>query len=71
MPEIVCLAQNNNSIWKALTIAFDIAFILGGSILLGFFLDSWIHTTPLFILLFILLGVFVAFYKIIKIGAKK
>ncbi len=51
----------------AFEIAFQIVLIIGGSIGLGLVLDHWLGTLPLFVLVFSLLGVGSAFWRIIQL----
>lgn len=52
---------------NAFEIAFQIAIMIGGAIGLGLALDRWLGTLPLFILVFSLLGVGGAFWRIIQL----
>lgn len=51
----------------AFEIAFQIVIIIGGAIALGLFLDNWLNTLPLFVIVLSLLGVGSAFWRIIQL----
>ena len=52
----------------AFEIAFQIVIIIGGLIGLGLVLDNWLGTLPLFVLVFSLLAVAGAIWRIIQLA---
>lgn len=44
---------------------------LVGGVLLGLFLDNWLHTKPIFVLIFIVVGSIATFYNLIKLTRDK
>lgn len=63
---IDCLGQNKNkSFVVAIGMGLDLASQIIGCIiiglLIGYFLDKWLNTTPLFLIIFLILGIAAAF----------
>ena len=50
-----------------LNLGFYLATPLVAGIFLGLFLDNWLHTKPIFILIFIVFGSVASFYNLIKL----
>ena len=55
---------------SAISVGFEIAVIIGGSLLCGIWLDQKAQTLPLFIIMFLLLGIVGSFWRILKLGNK-
>jgi len=58
--------MNVKGILIASSFAFEAMIIVGIFTLAGYFLDKWLHTLPVFTLIFILIGVFGGIYNVIK-----
>lgn len=54
----------------AITVGFEISLIIGGSLFCGLWLDQQAQTLPLFIIIFLLLGIAGSFWRIMKLGNK-
>ncbi len=46
--------------------AFTMIVIVGVSVFLGIKLDGWIHTSPLFTIIFSIIGIFSGIYNLIR-----
>jgi ATP synthase protein I len=46
--------------------AFEVIVVVGVITTLGYFLDRWLHTSPIFLIVFILVGVFAGVYNLIR-----
>jgi len=60
--------KNNFKIFYALSFAWQLGFLIvvsiGGFLLIGFFLDKKLQTSPLFLLIGFFVGLTVTFYEI-------
>ena len=52
----------------AFEIAFQVAFMIGGSIALGLVIDHWLSTLPLFVIIMNLLGIAGSFWRIVQLS---
>lgn len=46
--------------------AFEVIVVVGVFTALGYFLDLWLGTNPIFLIVFILVGVFAGIYNLIR-----
>jgi len=58
------------SLWReslrAMSLGWDLAVPIFGGVLLGYFLDKWLGTKPIFTMGLIFLGIFVGYYNLGK-----
>lgn len=58
------------SLWReslrAMSLGWDLAVPIFGGVLLGYFLDRWLGTKPIFTMGLIFLGIFVGYYNLGK-----
>ncbi len=58
--------KNKKDIAYALAFPFTCLITLGISIFIGIVLDDFLNTKPIFLIVFILLGIFTVYYRLIK-----
>lgn len=59
-------AEENKTIVSALSFPFIFIIVLGASIFIGYKLDKWIGTSPLFLIILIIMGIIVSYYRFFK-----
>ncbi|HOK39755.1 MAG TPA: AtpZ/AtpI family protein [bacterium] len=62
------LRQEWKEVFKFLPLISQIGFMVAGSIIIflaiGFFLDNYFKTNPLFLIIFLIVGIFSGFYNV-------
>lgn len=64
-------ANNYLRYGEYMNIGVYIVVPLVAGVFIGVYLDKWLNTKPLFVLVFILLGTIASFYNLFKITTKK
>ena len=66
--------KNPKSLWQIYAELGALGFQMAGSIIIGafigYFLDKWLNTSPLFIIIFLFLGIAAAFLEVYKSASK-
>lgn len=70
MPSAEPSGKNSGGSVKQIAFAFELPFMLVGPVILGgaigFLLDRWLHTKPLFLIILGILGVIVGVVDVVK-----
>ena len=70
-PDIQAVTNNTDSMNKGMQILTEMIGILIASGGIGYLLDTWLETSPAFLLSLLALGMITFFYKLLKMTKKK
>ena len=70
-PDLQAVTNNTDSMNKGMQILTEMIGILIASGGIGYLLDTWLETSPAFLLSLLALGMITFFYKLLKMTKKK